>query len=159
MAKAKPKPPKGNPGANNKIANSRVRFLHEAALLLASIGNSQNDSEANITATNPTKILSRTLAKDLRGVARKSQIRLSSSVKHSVCKNCHTVLQDGITCTREVENRSRGGKKAWADVTVVKCTTCGLVKRFPVAAKRQKRRSLRDESTETTAVEDTSSGV
>jgi ribonuclease P protein subunit RPR2 len=49
----------------------------------------------------------------------------------------------GSTCTNEVENKSKDGKKPWADVLVRRCATCGLEKRFPVAAKRQKRRSQR----------------
>lgn len=166
MAKAKPKAVKGNPGANNKVANSRVRFLHDAAILLANTKSTKsvpslhaNSTDATTPITNPTEILSRVLAKDLRSVAMKSQIRLSTVVKHSICKNCHTVLQEGSTCTKEVENRSKGGKKPWADVNLVKCLTCGLASRFPVAAKRQKRKTLRVESTESTVVEDTSSSV
>ena len=32
----------------------------------------------------------------------------------------------------ESENRSRGGRKAWAEVMVARCVGCGGVKRFPV---------------------------
>ena len=166
MAKAKSKAPKGNPGASNKITSSRINFLHDAAMLLAEMHNA--DSNANVKSTSSSdlapstqssEVLSRILAKDLRSVAMKSQIRLSPNTKHSICKNCYTVLREGSTCTKELENRSRGGKKPWADVMVNKCTTCGLAKRFPIAVKRQQRKSYRNESIEVTAVEDTSRSV
>jgi ribonuclease P protein subunit RPR2 len=61
-------------------------------------------------------------------------------MKHSICKNCDTMLTDGSTCSIEVENKSKGGKKPWADVLVRKCNTCGFTRRYPMAAKRQKRK-------------------
>lgn len=42
-----------------------------------------------------------------------------------------------------VENKSRGGRKPWADVIVVECFTCGRSRRFPVNAPRQLRKHLR----------------
>jgi ribonuclease P protein subunit RPR2 len=70
-------------------------------------------------------------------------------MKHSICKNCDTMLIDGSTCTNEVENKSKGGKKRWADVLVRKCNTCGLEKRFPIGAERQKRRPHRTKEIKT----------
>lgn len=86
---------------------------------------------------------SRRLLSHLRVVSLKSQIRLTPTVKHSICKNCDSLLIPGRTSTSRFENRSRGGRKAWADVLVVTCISCGLAKRYPIGAKRQSRRTER----------------
>lgn len=83
------------------------------------------------------------LISHLRAVSLKGQIRLSPVMKHSICKRCEALLIPGSTSSVRVENKSRGGKKAWADVLVVTCRHCDAVKRFPVAAKRQCRRPQR----------------
>ncbi|KAI0019889.1 hypothetical protein F4780DRAFT_780013 [Xylariomycetidae sp. FL0641] len=55
------------------------------------------------------------------------------------------------TSSSVVENKSKGGKKPWADVLVITCHTCQGVKRYPVQAARQKRRPVREkEARETT---------
>ena len=82
----------------------------------------------------------------LRAVSLKSQIRLSSAMKHSMCKRCDSLLVSGSTSASEIENQSRGGKKPWADVLVITCHTCGFKKRFPTGATRQPRRTARGES-------------
>ena len=73
----------------------------------------------------------------------KSQIRLSPAIKRSLCKRCDALLVSGSDSTSRLENKSRGGKKPWADVLVVTCNSCGTVKRFPVGAKRQSKRAER----------------
>ena len=80
----------------------------------------------------------------LWAVSLKGQIRLSAEMKHSICKRCDSHLVVGSTATRNMENKSRGGKKPWAEVLVISCNTCGVKKRFPVAAKHQPRRHVRD---------------
>ncbi|EMC94590.1 hypothetical protein BAUCODRAFT_553501 [Baudoinia panamericana UAMH 10762] len=79
----------------------------------------------------------------LRQVALKSQIRLHTDVKHAFCKACNTALVEGQTCRRYIENLSKGGKKPHADVSVLQCNACGAAKRFPIGAKRQKRKGER----------------
>lgn len=93
--------------------------------------------------TAPGRNIPRKFITDLRAVAQKSQIRISPTIKRTICKYCDTLLVDGDTCSFTVENRSKGGKKPWADVLVIKCHTCGRAKRFPVHAQRQKRRPYR----------------
>ena len=80
----------------------------------------------------------------LRSVAQKAQIRLSQDLKHAICKICNSSLIEGETYLRSIENLSKGGRKPWADVLVLKCCACGACKRFPIGAKKQKRKSLRD---------------
>lgn len=103
------------------------------------------------------------LASNVRAVALKSQIRLHTDMKHSICKVCDSPLVEGSTSSKSIENLSKGGRKPWADVLCVRCRVCGHKKRFPVGAKRQKRkgerqgkqgRSLPDVSQEGTHVQE-----
>ncbi|WEW61423.1 ribonuclease P subunit [Emydomyces testavorans] len=80
--------------------------------------------------------LARQYASQLKTVSLKSQLRLPRSIKHSLCKRCDTLLIPGSTCSKYIENKSRGGKKPWADVLVVKCGVCGTAKRYPQSQKR-----------------------
>lgn len=83
------------------------------------------------------------LGSHLRAVSLKGQVQLSQNVKRSICKCCNTILIPGRTSTTTVENNSRGGKKPWADVLLVECTTCGSKKRFPMGSKWQVRKTER----------------
>ena len=87
--------------------------------------------------------LSRQLVFHIGALCSRSQIRLSAAMKHSICKRCGILLVPGSTSTSYVENKSRGARKAWADVLVTTCTACGTAKRFPVGAKGQLRRESR----------------
>ncbi|PQE32772.1 hypothetical protein CJF32_00001254 [Rutstroemia sp. NJR-2017a WRK4] len=158
---------KGVAKVPNKNLYSRVSYLYQAATYLAMREQSgldelsSNDTEdlwpAKKNESKPEaslQPLSRRLLSDLRSVSLKGVMRMSPAVKNSICKNCQTLLIDGSTSTTEVENKSKGGKKPWADVLVRKCNTCGLEKRFPVAAERQPRRPHR--FTSTTQAEDAS---
>lgn len=101
------------------------------------------NSEKNHRTAMQTRNMSHRLLADFRSVSLKSQIRVSPAMKRSICKFCDTLLVEGQTCTSTVENTSKGGRKPWADVLVIKCHTCHHVKRFPVNAPRQQRRPLR----------------
>ena len=87
--------------------------------------------------------LPRQLLTHLRAVSLKGQIRLSPNMKHSICKRCDLLLVPGNSATTYMENKSRGGKKSWADVLVITCNACGTAKRYPVGAKRQLRKKKR----------------
>ncbi|KAH8882747.1 Rpr2-domain-containing protein [Thozetella sp. PMI_491] len=144
----------------NRAIYSRVSFLQQAAVYLASssleetpcrgprlesaramiskdIGSQSNQHGALYS-------MARRLTTDMRAVSLKMRIRLSPAVKHTVCKYCDSVLIDGDTCTASVENKSKNGRKPWADMLVRKCHTCGKEKRYPVQAPRPKRRPHRD---------------
>lgn len=167
----KAKSAKGTVNVPNKILHSRVSYLYQAASYLAAqqphseSGSKQYQRDTSKTSSNHPKSIeangaehgssatlseaaayrpaSRRMISDLRSVTLKGQMRISPAMKHSICKKCDTLLVDGSTCTNEVENKSKEGRKPWADVLVRRCHTCGLEKRFPVAAKRQKRRPQR----------------
>ncbi|RVD89674.1 uncharacterized protein DFL_000671 [Arthrobotrys flagrans] len=127
---AKPPPPQ-------QAIFSRLSFLHQASSILppSSIG------------------LSRYYTSHLLSVSKKSVQRLSPAVKHTICKRCSSILLPGITSTTRVENKSRGGRKRWADVVVVTCGFCGGTKRFPTVNKEEmKEKKTKEKDTEGTEV-------
>ena len=82
--------------------------------------------------------LARRAVSHLRGVSLKGQTRLSSAMKHNVCKRCDAFLISGVTSSSYIENKSKGGAKPWADVLVVTCNACNVNRRFPFGARRQR---------------------
>lgn len=91
----------------------------------------------------PLANLSRVFTSHMRGVSLKTQTRLSVPVKRSFCKCCDTTLIPDINCAHEIRNESRGRKKPWAAVLVMRCLVCNTEKRFPQTEKRSKNLSER----------------
>ncbi|EGR51882.1 uncharacterized protein TRIREDRAFT_55349 [Trichoderma reesei QM6a] len=160
MAKAK-----GNPGVQNRHIYTRASYLYQAAVYLANcaqraeLGNQaeaspedtkqqHGDNAPSLSKKHKATInLSHQVVSDMRSVSLKAQIRQSPSIKQTICKYCDAVLIEGKTCHSSVENPSKGGRKPWADVLVIRCDTCGNVKRYPVSAPRQKRKPFRTAET------------
>ncbi|VUC33189.1 unnamed protein product [Clonostachys rosea] len=150
MAKAK-----GPAGVSNRHIYSRVSYLHQAAHYLAlsttyktaEAGNSQVARDKSTNTTNQTHnaemTLSRQYLSNMRSVSLKAVIRQSRDMKQGVCKLCDTLQIDGETCHSTIENHSKGGRKPWADILVVRCVSCGHAKRYPVSAPKQMRKLLR----------------
>ncbi|OBT79852.1 hypothetical protein VF21_01559 [Pseudogymnoascus sp. 05NY08] len=157
-------------GANvpHKALHSRLSYLYQAATYLSAqekpstapaiptpppissqphLQNAGDESVQNQAPAEPqpasSQFLTRVLLSDLRTVSMKMQIRLSPGMKHTICKRCDALLQDGSTCVTKIENKSKNGRKPWADVLVRTCGNCGCEKRFPVNAERQPRRPNR----------------
>lgn len=154
-------------GANvpHRALCSRISYLYQAAAYLAAQAQpatpvSQDEAvDFQTTEPKPTikgtsntttapdlqhaHALPRKMISDLRDVSLKMQIRLSPAMKHTMCKRCDTFLVDGTTCTTEVENKSKGGNKPWADMLVKRCGNCGCERRYPVNSDRQTRRPHR----------------
>lgn len=144
-------------GVQNRHIYSRASYLYQAAAYLTSQQQRlQDDSTKSESADQQHGVsapslkeqkalqnVSRHLISECRAVSLKAQIRQSRAMKRSICKFCNTLQVEGQTCTSTIENLSKGGKKPWADVLVIKCETCGNVKRYPVSAPRQKRRDVR----------------
>jgi ribonuclease P protein subunit RPR2 len=148
-----------------KAMHSRVSYLYQVAAHLEthqqqlhhrdrqveivhpdpeqSVENLQSSPVSKIYPHDDAKNISRRLVSELRSIALKAQLRISPEMKHSICKNCDTLLVNGSTLTSQIENKSKAGKKPWADVLVRKCTICGHETRTPVALQRQKRRPER----------------
>jgi len=152
MGKAKAS--KANTKDPHKAIHTRISYLYQAATYLAThqLSNSTTPdhcAEAVREASN-LQPAARRLVCDLRSVALKGQSRLSPAMKHTICKKCNTQLLDGSTCSNQVENQSKGGKKTLGDVLLRICNTCGMEKRFPLAAKRQPRRPFREKKKDET---------
>ena len=156
---------KGPGNIPNRPIYSRISYLYQAATYLSNHSESKGSSNVSQSSecaegdsATPGRqmsradlakhTLSRRLITDLRSTSLKSQIRLSPTMKHAICKFCDSLLIEGETSSSMVENKSKGSKKPWADVLVVKCHTCGGLKRFPVQAPRQKRRPIREKESE-----------
>jgi ribonuclease P protein subunit RPR2 len=163
----KAKQPKGA-NVPHKALHSRLSYLYQAATYLSAQENPTIPpaistplpipSQAHLQKTSDeddhqqapaepqpasSQFLSRQLLSDLRSVSLKMQIRLSQGMKHTICKRCDALLVDGSTCITKVENKSKNGRKPWADMLVRTCGNCGCEKRFPVNADRQPRRPNR----------------
>lgn len=158
---------KGPASVPNRHIYSRASYLHQAAHYLATVPQQNNDeprdndqhsaaSSATVTTQQQKKAamnLSRQLVGDMKSVTLKTLIRQSPAMKRSVCKYCNTVQIEGQTCHSRVENASKGGKKPWADVLVIQCSTCQNVKRYPVDCPRQKRKHIREPKVAASAAE------
>ncbi|KXL42341.1 hypothetical protein M433DRAFT_156870 [Acidomyces richmondensis BFW] len=94
------------------------------------------------------------LTRHMRQVAQRATIRVPKSIKHTICKCCGAILIPNATSNQQAENRSRGGKKPWADVLLVECRLCGATKRFPVGARRQVKKVHRLRKSQKSGAED-----
>jgi len=136
---AKEKKAKGSGSLPNKNAHLRLSFLYQAASYLASQpfeGTEQKGSQIHASGSCSPKdsklhaAQTRHLLSHMKGVSRKSVIRLDRKVKQKVCKGCDQLL-DEQSSDSVFENKSKGGTKPWADVLIVKCRNCGMARRFP----------------------------
>lgn len=142
----KSKAGKGGDGIPQRHLHARISYLYQASHYLSRTTATRQRSNVNIGSqeaqharsscrSSPGQNQSRHLVNQLRGVARKSQIRLGRDVKHSICKRCGALLSPGQTSSQLLVNDSKGSKKPWADVYEVRCLTCQVVKRFPAGKK------------------------
>ncbi|KAI9754506.1 MAG: acid phosphatase pho5 [Chaenotheca gracillima] len=100
--------------------------------------------QPSTSTSNPNLPLGRHLLSHLHEVSLKSQVRLSPTIKHSICRRCKAPLDPTSgACSLRMENTSRGGRKPWADVLVLRCNLCAAERRFPVGAQRQLKRAAR----------------
>ncbi|CCC09350.1 hypothetical protein SMACR_05234 [Sordaria macrospora] len=137
---------KNNGGVQNRAIYSRVSFLQQATVFLSQQSHPRSQApgqQLKVPSSPALEGISRRLATDLRSVSLKTRIRLSPAVKRTICKYCDSVLIDGSTCTTSIENRSKGGRKPWADVMVRRCHACKKERRYPIDAKRTKRKTER----------------
>ncbi|KAJ5600554.1 hypothetical protein N7450_001621 [Penicillium hetheringtonii] len=87
------------------------------------------------TIQAPSSNLSRVYISQMYGVSLKTLTRLPIQTKRVV----KPPLSSGTTCTIETQNASRGRKKPWADVMVIRCLVCGTEKRFPETGRRSQK--------------------
>lgn len=70
----------------------------------------------------------------LQSLARKATLRLDVSIKHSICKRCHSFLLPGLNCTIRIRP-----SKPSDLVLIRRCTTCGASRKMPCPAVQSKR--------------------
>lgn len=107
----------------------------------ASVKSPEEQAEGNSTDTKATLrqyAISMYFASHISTIGQKSQAKVSKDIKRTMCKGCAVPLLPGKTSTTRVENKSRGGKKPWADVLVVRCKLCGMEKRYPIGSRSSK---------------------
>ena len=144
--------------------HARISFLHQAATYLSNTrgilrkpdlspesslrpkllkNSEQNDGSAwtSVSSREPG-----VLTAQLRAVSLKSQCRLSSDLKRTLCRRCNMLMKPGETCTSGMENDSRNSSKPWAQMLVIHCHFCGTKKRFPIEKDRvrQKKKAKKD---------------
>lgn len=144
MGKAKSKSVTSIP---NKNIYSRMSYLYQAANYLSqvkpvdrrplSIGDEKRLADEKFDSLVPSlQGQPRYLINQLRGISKKSTVRLTPRVKRSACKRCDALLIPGETSFMKVENMSRNQGKPWADILLVQCKACSTVKRFPIGQAR-----------------------
>lgn len=145
MAKAKTSKG-GNTFVPQKHLHSRLSYLHQAATFLATTEQIHASGTAHNTGVCSTHVVdaprrndrhaseSTRLLTHLRGVSRKTQLRLTPNVKHTICRRCDSLLIHGKSSHEATVNPSKGGGKPWAELFEVRCNRCGTIKRFPVGA-------------------------
>jgi ribonuclease P protein subunit RPR2 len=172
---AKLKGGKGTSGGVNSHVRARINFLYNAATLLQTasrkseavehtvkpvedevmtgltLGEAHANGDISRDPADRVPALARTYIYQMRGVSLKSQLRLPIEQKRSFCKRCDILLIAGNNCTEEIRNPSRGSRKPWAEVRVVRCTTCGTEKRFPRTDRRSSKLSARQKPQTATA--------
>eukprot|EP01097_Dermamoeba_algensis_P010519 TRINITY_DN7836_c0_g1_i1.p1 TRINITY_DN7836_c0_g1~~TRINITY_DN7836_c0_g1_i1.p1 ORF type:complete len:136 (+),score=11.00 TRINITY_DN7836_c0_g1_i1:122-529(+) len=91
--------------------------------------------QASLCVLPSTPFLSRYYVTQMKEVAMKNVVRLDKEIKRTICKGCCGVLVPGWSSTVRVEPRRQSH-------VVVKCASCGTVKRFnnQVRNKKQNRR-------------------
>lgn len=110
--------PKGIPQKDNY---SRLSYLYQLS--------------SSFEAQKKYDIISRNLIRNMNGIAKKTVLKLSPSIKRTICKKCNNLLIPGISVKIYIENKSRK-KLDKCDVLVHSCLTCGTNKRFPVGQDR-----------------------
>lgn len=96
----------------------RVNYLYQLATVL--------------TISHPE--LARAYGSNIASVSAKTRVPVLPSVKRTVCKGCRRILIPGVTCSQELENKSKSSKKE-NDILLITCK-CGKAKRYPIGKNR-----------------------
>lgn len=114
-----------------------AQHLHEAQHLVGDDKNVQPAGSDQSTKESGGQV--RHLVNNIRGVSRRSVLRLTQETKHSLCRHCDSLLIPGQTARVFIENSSKGRRKSWADVQVIECLDCRCVKRFPIGIDKNRK--------------------
>lgn len=102
------------PAIPNREGFSRASFLYQA---------SQSFVRKN-------EALSRIYSRSMNSVTKKTVLKLSPTLKRTICKQCNRLQTPGIYASIRVENSDKP-----SEVYQVKCK-CGEIKRYPVGKDR-----------------------
>ena len=128
-----------NPDSKGK---NTVEPNHQGSYAMQHASVTENEAQRSVTNGNSgnsslTASLSRQYISQMRGVSLKTRLRLPVEVKRSFCKRCHLILTPGLNCVLDVRNESKGCKKPWANVLIIRCNACKTEKRFPQAQSKR----------------------
>ncbi|CAI7574442.1 unnamed protein product [Penicillium viridicatum] len=145
MAKAKGKKETKNSKNSQSHIRARLDYLHQAAayfqdkstLAEGQIGKVHNNEHTSVAGHIDPEDNGHTVDAQLH-VCSVNQKKTQEPLRN-LSRRCDTILIPGVTCSHETKNASRGGKKPWANVLVVRCLSCGTEKRFPQTEKRGKK--------------------
>ncbi|XP_067878143.1 ribonuclease P protein subunit p21 [Heterodontus francisci] len=98
-------------GVKDREAYQRLNFLYQAAHCV-------------LAQTPENEELARFYCYTQRTISKRLVLRQDPSVKRTLCKRCSSLLLPGVTATVRLRKRSQR-------MTVVRCLSCGLTKRFP----------------------------
>lgn len=151
MARLKKDKNKAKDSIPNKNIHLRLAFLHQASLHLVrhrdvapdDVVGAKTPHEADSRSMYGNDASARHLLSHMKGIGRRSVIRLQRQVKMTVCKGCDQLLVEGATSIEAVENNSKNAGKPHADVLVIQCRTCYMNKRFPIGAAHQQGKNER----------------
>lgn len=136
-------------GNNKSVKSGGLKEVHASTDQVRGIhGEDGNMPDGQVQLTEGASPVARHILGNLRGIALKTQANLSCGMKHTICKRCEAFLIPGATSSSTIENKSTGGIKRWADVLVVTCHACNASSRYPVGAKRQRRKEMRKKASE-----------
>lgn len=149
--------------------HARLAFLQRAAHLLEEqqlrtqlvveptprTGNSENlnsaseleapdlEKEVLVPSIQKSNPLAREMSSHTIAIIKKTKLRISPDLKRTICKRCSSKLIEGQSSFTRTENKSRDGRKAWAEVVVVTCQFCEMEKRIPLGQKRGRKKDQR----------------
>lgn len=85
----------------------------------------------SVLSSNPSQPqLARFYIHTLKTISKRLVLKIDPTIKRTICKSCDTLLVPGVTCTHRI-------RAAREKHLVVKCLTCGTLKRFLARGKHQ----------------------
>ncbi len=76
--------------------------------------------------------LARRYVEIIFAISRKANIRLPWSIKHRICRNCHTPLLPGVNASIRLLSDGKTSR------IVIRCKHCGWIHRYPYKPPRKK---------------------
>ncbi|ODV61349.1 ribonuclease P protein subunit RPR2 [Ascoidea rubescens DSM 1968] len=104
----------------------RTNYLYQASTLMALSASSDSPDSNSLN-----DLLSRSYVHNMNWVVKKALIKLSPTIKRTVCKKCNRRLISGKNCSVEVTNTSNL-KTPVNDILTVSCICQKFKKNYPI---------------------------